>query len=57
MISVKAYIAEDGSQPNDTGILPDVMVEQTYADFLNGKDTQLEEAVRILKDKNYANQE
>ena len=56
MISVKAYISEDGSQPNDTGILPDIMVEQTYTDFLNGKDTQLEEAFRILKDKNHVNQ-
>ena len=49
MISTKSYQAEDGSQPNDTGILPDIEVKQNFDIFLKGKDNQLEYAIKELK--------
>lgn len=48
MISAKAYLSEDGTQPNETGILPDVEVGQDYAAYLRGEDNQLEAALKML---------
>lgn len=33
MISAKAYITNEGSQLNDTGILPDIEVKSDFIDF------------------------
>lgn len=49
MISAKAYLSEDGTQPNDTGILPDIEIRQDYAAHLRGEDYQLDEALKVLK--------
>lgn len=51
MISAKAYITEEGTQLNNTGILPDIEVKLNFDDFLKGKDNQLNMAINILKQK------
>jgi C-terminal processing protease CtpA/Prc len=48
MICAKKYINPDGSQPNLTGILPDIPVEQSYSAYLKGKDNVLEQAIKEL---------
>ncbi|MDR1091014.1 MAG: peptidase S41 [Prevotella sp.] len=49
MMCVKNYVRTDGSQPNDTGILPDIEVERDYNAYLKGKDNILERAIEELK--------
>lgn len=49
MMCVKNYVCLDGSQPNNTGILPDIEVKRDYDAYLNGKDNILERAVEELK--------
>lgn len=49
MLSVKKYVNEDGTQPNDTGILPDIAVTRDYNAYLKGIDNQLERAKEELK--------
>lgn len=51
MMCVKNYVRLDGSQPNDTGILPDIEVKRDYNAYLKGKDNILERAVEELKRK------
>lgn len=48
MICTKKYINPDGTQPNDTGILPDIEVKRDYQAYLKGKDNQLERAIEEL---------
>jgi C-terminal processing protease CtpA/Prc len=52
MISAKKYVSPDGTQPNDTGILPDIEVENSYDAYLKGKDCILEQAIAELQNKN-----
>ena len=47
-ICTKKYVNLDGSQPNDTGILPDIKVDKDYEAYLKGKDTQMERAIGEL---------
>lgn len=49
--SVFESVALDGSPLENIVLEPDVIVEQTYDDFINGVDTQLEEAIRVLKEQ------
>jgi C-terminal processing protease CtpA/Prc len=49
MISAKKYVNPDGTQPNDTGILPDIEVENDYDAYLKGKDCILEKAIAELR--------
>lgn len=49
MLSAKKYINEEGAQPNDTGILPDIAVAMDYSAYLKGIDSQLERAKEELK--------
>ena len=49
MLSVKKYVNEDGTQPNDTGILPDIAVARDYNAYLKGVDNQLERAKEELQ--------
>ena len=51
MISAKAYITNEGSQLNDTGILQDIEVKSDFIDFLRGKDNQLNMAIDIITTK------
>jgi C-terminal processing protease CtpA/Prc len=53
MICAKKYVNPDGSQPNLTGILPDVPVAQSYSAYLKGRDNVLEQAL-IELNKNIA---
>lgn len=48
MICAKKYVNPDGSQPNLTGILPDIQVEPSYAAYLEGRDNVLEQAIKEL---------
>ncbi len=34
MICTKKFVVNDGTQPIDKGILPDITVEMTYKDYL-----------------------
>lgn len=49
MLCAKKYLAEDGTQPNDTGILPDIAVAMDYDAYMKGTDTQLERAIREVE--------
>ena len=51
MISAKAYITNESSQLNDTGILPDIEVKSDFTDFLKGEDNQLNMAIDIITTK------
>lgn len=45
---VKKFVLNDGSQPIDTGILPDIEVKETYQDYLKGKNSALDRALDEL---------
>lgn len=49
MICAKKYVNPDGTQPNATGILPDVFEERDYNAYLKGKDNVLDRAINVLK--------
>lgn len=49
MMCVKKYVRQDGSQPNNTGILPDIEVKRDYNAYQKGKDNILEHAIEELK--------
>jgi len=48
MICAKKYVNPDGSQPNDTGVLPDIEVKRDYFAYLKGQDNILDFAVTEL---------
>lgn len=43
------YLGYDGEQIEWNGVVPDVLIEQTEEDILEGKDKQLEYAIGLLK--------
>ena len=45
-----AIFTEDGWVVENEGVPPDVEVEQTPADVINGRDPQLERAIRMALD-------
>jgi C-terminal processing protease CtpA/Prc len=49
MICAKKYVNQDGTQPNETGILPDIEVKRDYNAYLKGKDNVLERAIEELQ--------
>jgi carboxyl-terminal processing protease len=49
MICAKKYVNPDGTQPNETGILPDIQVKQDYSVYLKGEDNVLECALKEIK--------
>lgn len=49
MICAKKYVNQDGTQPNATGILPDIFEERDYNAYLKGKDNVLDRAINVLK--------
>lgn len=51
MICAKKYVNPDGTQPNDSGILPDIIVKRSYELYINGKDNQLEKAIEFLNEQ------
>jgi len=50
-LSTNRTFTADGQDISGNGIAPDITVEQTYDDFLNGIDTQLRAAVEYLQIK------
>lgn len=50
MLCAKKYVDKDGNQPNETGILPDVVVTQDYGSYISGKDLPYEHAINTLTD-------
>ena len=48
-LSTWAYFNPDGTGIIETGIIPDLEVEFTVNDLINGKDSQLDKAVEFLK--------
>jgi len=48
MICAKKYVNPDGTQPNKTGILPDIEVKRDYNAYLKGRDNVLERAIEEL---------
>ena len=51
VLSTMALCNPDGTSIIETGIIPDVEVEYTIDDLINGKDSQLNKAIEILKRK------
>lgn len=49
MFSIKKYVLYDGKQPIDTGILPDIYIEENLTDYKNGTDIVLNKAIKELK--------
>jgi tricorn protease len=41
----------DGTNLENYGVPPDVYVDNTPSDFLQGRDAQLEKAVEVLKEE------
>lgn len=50
-LSTWAFLNPDGTSIIETGIIPDVEVEYTVDDLVNGKDSQLAKAIEILNQK------
>ena len=49
MFCSKKYINVDGSQPNDTGILPDIEVRNSYESYyIQGIDNILDRGIQEL---------
>ena len=48
-LSTWAYFNPDGTGIIETGIIPDIEVEFSVNDLINGKDSQLDKAVKYLK--------
>ena len=48
-LSTWAYFNPDGTGIIETGIIPDIEFEYTVDDLINGKDSQLDNAVEFLK--------
>lgn len=48
MFCSKKYVNIDGTQPNDTGVLPDVEVKKNYEIYTQGRDNILERGIEEL---------
>lgn len=49
MICVKTFVGLDGFQPNDGGIVPDVLVKADYESYLQGEDNILQKGIEELR--------
>ena len=49
-VAQRTYIAAVEGMDKTKGVEPDYFVEQTYKDFLNGKDTALEYALKLIEE-------
>lgn len=50
-ITVAHWLTPKGNQINELGIKPDVEVELSSDDYLNGRDPQMDAAIKQIKDK------
>jgi C-terminal processing protease CtpA/Prc len=48
-IAASKYVNPDGTQPNETGILPDIYVKRGYDAYMQGRDNVLERAIEELR--------
>jgi carboxyl-terminal processing protease len=51
-VTIAEWLTPDGDQINGEGIVPDVYVERTQEDFVEGRDPQLERAIEYLLETN-----
>lgn len=49
VVHLRQDVVDDPNQPRGRGVLPDVPVQQTIADFLIGRDTQLERVRELVR--------
>lgn len=49
-VARQTFIAAVEGMDKTKGVEPDYFVEQTYADFLNGKDTMLEYTLKLIEE-------
>jgi carboxyl-terminal processing protease len=47
-VTIAEWLTPDKEQINGQGIVPDIVVERTQADFVDGRDPQLDRAVEYL---------
>ncbi len=48
-VTIAEWLTPDGASINKEGIVPDIVVELTQEDFVDGKDPQLDRAVEFLQ--------
>jgi carboxyl-terminal processing protease len=51
-VTIAEWLTPSGKQISGEGIVPDVYVERTQEDFVDGQDPQLERAVEYLLEMN-----
>ena len=51
-VTIAEWFTPNGETINEIGIIPDIVVERTQADFLDGLDPQLDRAVEYLLENN-----
>jgi len=51
-VTIAEWLTPSGKQINGEGIVPDVYVERTQEDFVEGRDPQLERAIEYLQESN-----
>jgi len=51
-VTIAEWLTPNGDQINSEGIVPDVYVERTQEDFVEGRDPQLERAIEYLLENN-----
>ncbi|NTV41208.1 MAG: S41 family peptidase [Candidatus Moranbacteria bacterium] len=51
-ITVAHWLTPNGNQINELGIKPDIEVDLTNEDYTNGRDPQMDAAVKYLQEKN-----
>ncbi len=49
-VTIAEWLTPDGKQINGEGIVPDVYVERTQEDFVEGRDPQLDRAIEYLSE-------
>jgi carboxyl-terminal processing protease len=50
-ITIARWLTPNGNQINEKGITPDVEIEMTNDDYKNDRDPQLDEAIKLLREK------
>jgi len=53
-VTIAEWLTPDGNSIDKTGIVPDIVVELTQEDFVDGRDPQLDRAVEFLQGKSEA---
>jgi hypothetical protein len=53
IVNLDQDVPVNEKQPFGRGILPDFDIEQTYDDFINNRDTQMDFLLRLIDLKKY----